>query len=92
MSQTKHALIRAQQRGIPPLVDQWLDEFGEEHHDGHGCVRRYFSHRSVRQMEQALGRQPVCLFKRYLHAYKVERSADGATITIGWLTRRIQRR
>ena len=61
MGQTKHASIRAQQRGIPPLVDRWLDEFGEEEHDGHGYVRLYFSHRSVREMERALGHQPVCL-------------------------------
>lgn len=92
MPHTKHATSRAQQRGIPPLVDRLLDEFGEEDHDGHGCVRLYFSHRSVREMERALGRQPVCLFKRYLNAYKIERSADGTTITKGWRTRRIQRR
>jgi hypothetical protein len=90
MPQTKHASIRAQQRGIPPLVDRWLDEFGEEDHDGHGYVRLYFSHRSVRDMERALGRQPVGLFKRYLHAYKIESCADGKTITKGWLTRRIR--
>jgi hypothetical protein len=58
MPQTKHASIRAQQRGIPPLVDRWLDEFGEEDHDGHGYVRLYFSHRSVREMERALGNPP----------------------------------
>ena len=89
---TKHAAIRAQQRGIPPLVDRWLDEFGEEEFDGHGCVRLYFSHRSVREMERVLGRQPVCLFKRYLHAYKIESCSDGVTITKGWRTCRIQRR
>ena len=91
MGQTKHASIRAQQRGIPPLVDRWLDEFGEEEHDGHGYVRLYFSHRSVREMERALGHQPVCMFKRYLRASKIESCADGAIITKGWRTRRIQR-
>ncbi|MDP6652334.1 MAG: hypothetical protein QGF90_09550 [Gammaproteobacteria bacterium] len=33
---TTHAAIRAQQRCIPPLVDQWLSQFGEEEYDGHG--------------------------------------------------------
>jgi len=89
---TKHAAIRAQQRGIPPLVDRLLNEFGEEEFDGHGCVRLYFSRRSVRKMERELGQQPVSLFKRYLHAYKIESCSDGATITKGWLTRRIWRR
>ena len=91
MSQTKHAAVRAQQRGIPPLVDRLLDEFGEEEHDGHGYIRLYFSHRSVREMERSLGRQPVSLFKRYLHAYKIESCASGATITKGWRTCHIQR-
>ena len=88
MKQTKHAAIRAQQRGIPPLVDQWLEEFGEEVHDGHGCIRRYFSRRSIREMKRAFGHQPVILFKRYLHAYKIDSCADGSTITKGWRTRR----
>ncbi len=88
---TKHAEIRAQQRCIPPLVDRWLDEFGEEEHDDHGFMRLYFSHRSVKEMKRALGNQPVCLFKRYLHAYKIESCASGATITKGWLTSRIKR-
>lgn len=92
MSQTKHAAIRAQQRGIPPLVDRWLDEFGEEEHDGHGYVKLYFSRRSVRAMERALGRQPVCLFSRYLDAYKIESCADGATITMGHRTCRLWRK
>jgi hypothetical protein len=67
------------------------DEFGEEEYGGHGCVRLYFSHCSVREMERALGRQSVCLFKRYLLAYKIESCTDGATITKGWRTCRISR-
>ena len=91
MAQSKHAASRAQQRGQPPLVDRLLDEFGEELHDGQGAVRLYFSHRSIRRMEQALGHQPVAIFKRYLRAYKVESLSDGTVITRGWLTRRLNR-
>lgn len=90
--ETRHAERRAQQRAIPPLVDRLLDEFGEEEHDGHGCIRVFFSHRSVRKMEQALGQQPVGMFKRYLRAYKIESCRDGAVITKGWHTRRMNRR
>lgn len=89
--QTRHSSVRAQQRAIPPFVDRLLDEFGEELHDGHGAVRVFFSHRSVRRMEQALGHQPVTMFKRYLSAYKVE-TTDGTTVTKGWRTTRIRRR
>lgn len=92
MQQTKHASIRSQQRGIPPFVDRLLDEFGEQDHDGHGYVRVYFSHRSIRNMERSLGRQPVSLFQRYLRAYKVESTFDGNVITRGWLTRRVKQR
>ena len=89
--ETKHSTARAQQRAIPPFVDRLLDEFGEESHDGNGAIRFFFNHRSVRRMEQAFGRQPVAMFKRYLNAYKVE-TTDGATITKGWRTVRINRR
>lgn len=92
MNATKHAKARAQQRAIPLIVHRLLDEFGEEEHDGHGAIRVYFSHRSVRKMEQAFGRQPVRLLKRYLHAYKVESSDNGATITNGWQMKHLRRR
>lgn len=58
-------------------MDRQFDEFGEEAHHGQGAIRVFFSHRSVRRMEQALGHQPVTMFKRYLNAYKVE-TTDGA--------------
>lgn len=91
MNDSKHAAIRAQQRALPPFVDFLLDEFGEELHDGNGAVRVYFSHKSIRRMEQAFGHQPVTLFKRYFHAYKVESLRDGCVITRGWRTGRINR-
>jgi len=89
--ETRHAAIRSQQRAIPPMVDRLLDEFGEEAFDGRGCIRVFFSHRSIRRMEQQLGRQPVGMFKRYLTAYKVE-TLDGTVVTRGWRTERISRR
>jgi hypothetical protein len=89
--ETKHSSDRAQKRAIPPFVDRLLDEFGEELYDGHGAIQLYFSRKSVRRMEQAFGRQPVTMFKRYLNAYKVE-STNGATITRGWRTARMNRR
>ena len=53
MQTTKHAHSRAQQRCIPPFVDRLLNEFGEEEHVGCGCVRLFFSHRSIRNMERS---------------------------------------
>jgi hypothetical protein len=91
MHETRHAAVRTQQRALPPFVDFLLNEFGEEMHDGNGAIRVYFSHKSIRRMEQAFGHQPVGLFRRYLNAYKIESTRDGCVITRGWRTKRIRR-
>lgn len=87
-----HALKRSQQRGIPPLISQWLDEYGEEEYDGHGGIIRYFSHRSIRDMERSFGRAPVRRMSEYLNAYIVESSDDGRVITLGHNIKRVRRR
>lgn len=92
MNMCSHAAVRAQQRCIPPLVAQWLDQFGEERYDGHGGVLRYFSRASIRAMERAFGRAPVRKLAEYFDAYQVESSHDGHVITIGHRTKRIKRR
>jgi len=88
---TRHASVRAQQRGIPPLIDQLLDQYGEEEYDGHGGVVLYLNKASIRRMERDLGRRPVARLAEWLDAYKV-RSKDGHTITIGHRTRRVWRK
>ena len=92
MNWSRHALERAQQRAIPPLIEQWLDEFGEEECDGHGGIRRYFSRRSVRKMERAFGRRPVQRMAEYFDAYKVESTDDGNIITLGHRSKRFWRK
>lgn len=89
---TAHAKARAQQRGIPPLIDHWLDEFGEMEYDGHGGVIRFFSHASVRAMEREFGSAPVRKLAEYFRAYKVESSHDGQVFTIGHRCKHINRR
>jgi hypothetical protein len=91
MTLTSHGAKRAQQRAIPPVVHQWLDEFGEEEFDGCGGIRRYFSHRSMRAMEQRYGRHFVRENRKYLAAYLVESTDDHRIITAGWRYRRINR-
>lgn len=89
---TRHALARKQQRAIPPLIESWLDAFGEEEYDGHGGVRVFFSRRSIRRLERAVGRQPVRRLSHLLDTYRVESSTDGATFTYARRTRRMWRR
>ncbi len=77
-----HAAIRAQQRGIPPLIHAWLSDYGEEIHDGRGAVIRYFSRRSVRKLEKDVGAVPVRRMSDFLRTYMVERQANGNVITV----------
>ena len=91
MIKTNHAQHRAQQRGIPPLIDQLLEMYGQEQHDGHGAVILYLDKASLRRMERDMGRRPVARLSEWLDAYKV-RSTDGHTITVGHRYRRIWRK
>ncbi|MDD5240588.1 MAG: hypothetical protein PHG47_02580 [Sulfuricella sp.] len=92
MIYSAHAKIRAQQRGIPPIVEWWLDEFGEPFYDGHGGIVTTFTKESVREMEKSLGREPVRRMSEFFKCYKVESSHDGTVITLGKRSRRFQRK
>jgi len=87
-----HSEKRAQQRGIPPLITDLLERFGQSQYDGHGGLVRFFNTKSVRKMEKAMGRQPVRCIAQWLDTYKVVSVADGETITIGHRHQRIIRR
>jgi hypothetical protein len=92
MKYTQHAVIRAQQRCIPPLIDLWLGAYREVVFDGHRGVVRYFSRRSIRAIEWDFGREPVRWIWEYLDAYKVVSGHNGLTITVGHLTKLLRRR
>lgn len=81
--QTQHAAKRSQQRGIPPLVQHWLLDYGEENFDGNGAIVRYFSPQSIRNMERDFGRDPVRRLSEFLRCYLVESAHDGIVITVG---------
>ena len=92
ISMSQHARMRAQQRNVPQLIVEWLADFGEEQFDGHGGIIRYFSNRSVRELERTYGRRPIKLMKRWLHAYGVWSAKDSGLITAGWRRKRVNRR
>ena len=81
--QTQHAIQRSQQRGIPPLIQHWLLEYGEENFDGHGAIIRYFTSQSIRHMERDLGREPLRRLSEFMRCYHVESTDDGSVITVG---------
>ena len=80
---TQHATARAQQRGIPTLITNWLLDYGEEIYDGHGGIVRYFTRGSVRRMERDIGATPIKRLSEYLRCYLVVSSEDGVVITVG---------
>ena len=88
---TQHAQTRFQQRGIPPMLDHWLDLYGAEEYDGHGAVIVYLNKKSIRDLEHDFGRRPVSRMAEWLGVYKVK-STDGHTITVGHRTNRIWRK
>jgi hypothetical protein len=89
---TRHAAVRMRQRSVPPIVIDWLDEFGDEQFDGRGGIVTYFSRQSKRLLEQRLGRRFVAENARYLDRYIVRSAIDGAVITVGVRTKPIRRR
>ena len=88
MKLTKHGAIRGQQRGIPPLVIDWLQAYGEETHDHRGGLILYFTKRSRRLLERDMGREPVRRMSEYLNCYAVI-GANQELITTGKRYKRI---
>jgi hypothetical protein len=79
---TEHATKRLKQRGIPPLIRNWLLDYGEANYDSNGAIIRYFTKSSVREMERDFGREPIRRLSEFLRCYLVQ-SIDGAIVTIG---------
>ena len=87
---TIHAAARLQQRALPPLVLDWLQTYGHEHHDGRGGVILHCNKPARRRLERAVGREPVRRMKDWLNAYAVL-TIDGQLITAGHRFKRILR-
>jgi len=86
---TKHADTRQQQRGIPPLILEWLTSYGTTSHDHHGTEIRYFDKRSRKALARAVGEEIVSHLSALLDTYAVV-SGSGAVITVGHRFRRVK--
>lgn len=78
-----HARQRSQQRGIPPLVVDWLLAYGQQAFDGRGGIVRFFDGPARRRLERDVGREAVRRLSEYLRCYLIEATADGCVITVG---------
>ncbi len=92
MNWTVHAQTRAQQRGIPLLIEEWLDSYGDEEYDGRGARVVFFSKKSIRKMERQFGRAPIRKLSEWLDVYKVEDVGSAQIITIGRRFKRLRRK
>jgi hypothetical protein len=88
MNKHLHAEKRSQQRGIPPLIIEWLEEFGEQVYDHHGAVILHFTNKSRRKLEKAVGHEVVRRLSEWLDSYAVQ-SLNGNLITVGHRYQRI---
>ncbi len=84
-----HGATRSKQRGIPPLVVDWLRAYGKEVHDHCGCIKCHFDKKAWRELKRDCGAQVLTALCRYRNAYGVFAN-DGSLVTVGFCTSRIR--
>ena len=78
-----HARIRMQQRGIPPLILEWLNEYGHPVFDHHGGKILYFDKVARKRLSHDKGRTAIRRLHEYLDSYAVLSAKNGEVITVG---------
>lgn len=89
MKIARHAAIRSQQRGIPPIVIDLLLQFGASERAPGGASKRFFDKRGRRQVEAYVGPM-IRLVADHLDAYIVV-GDDDLIITVAPRNERIHR-
>ena len=80
MHLTKHAKVRQQQRGIPPIVVDLLVNYGTVERAGTGASKHYFDKTSRRRLRTYVG--PLAsVIEQYLDCFVVV-SDGGDVITV----------
>lgn len=81
MKLSKHAVVRQQQRGIPPIVVELLLDWGRsEPARGTACTRYFFDENARRGIKAHYG-QMASQVSRYLDCYALV-SDEGIVITV----------
>lgn len=87
---TRHARKRLQQRGIPPLLIDVLDQFGSVMRCG-GAERVFFDKAAKRRLRtHPDGRRILQIAERWLRVYAVV-GDDGFVVTVAHQHRRFRR-
>lgn len=85
-----HAEIRAQQRGLPPVIVEWLLEFGTVTHDHHGAEIHHFDKKGKKRLASAVGDMVVERLTPLLDAYVVTKG--DTVVTVGHRYKRINQK
>ena len=89
MKYTHHAEIRAQQRGIPPLIVEWLQDYGRKEYAGKGTRKIFFDKNSRKILAKKMGKSVVDSLGHLMNIYLVEE--DNQIITVGHRHKHIRR-
>ncbi len=87
---TNHAQARLQQRGISSHVLDCLLQYGRKVHDHRGGEIIYFDHQARERLRRQSGPDQFKTIESKLDAYAVI-GPDGAVLTVGHRTKRINR-
>lgn len=89
MNSTKHARVRSQQRGIPPLIVEWLMEFGATTRS-HGAEKVFFDKSARQRLKKTFGEKVIDRLGDLLDTYLVV-GDDQTLVTVAYRQKRIQR-
>ena len=87
---TEHARIRMQQRGVPPLIVDWLLQYGASQYDGHGGQIYFFDKRAKRRIGRDGGEVVLRRLHELFDSYAVV-SRGGDVVTVGHRYKRTKR-
>lgn len=83
MTSTHHAQVRAQQRCIPPLVIEWLLNFGQRQ-ESYGATKISFNKKAKRDLASEVGKPVVAQLGRFLNAALIVDADTDQVITVMW--------
>lgn len=86
---THHAERQSRQRVVPPLIIDWLYQYGELVHDGHSALLYHFNKAAKRKIRRSIGSACYSGFTNMMDCYLVD--VDGKVITVGHRFKRIRR-
>jgi hypothetical protein len=82
---SKHAQLRAQQRGISRETEELLHAYGEKKPAPGGCIMKFFSKRSIDRIEKDHGHFFIAKNHEKFKTYLIESRIDQGIVTLGKL-------